>query len=585
MTDSGSYTPETIARRIKMAEALLADPKKPITHWAEGLNELAKGALGGYQMNQAERMEREGQSELARSLSDRLGIPAGDAPAAPKTGFQKIASLLGFGGNEGGGAASSISMDAPVAPIPTPAPAAPAQPAPSTGGRVYSNDEVSPLDPIPERMAQPRGIRNNNPLNIEAGKFTQGQPGFFGSDGRFARFETPEQGTQAANKLLDVYQNKHGLNTVNGIVGRWAPAADGNNVSAYAANVAKRLGIGPDDPIPPELRPQLIAAMGQHENGRPISNVAAALNAPPGQAPYKVAGAPVASPSPAEDPAALPPNSQPAGPQPLPAAQPAPVQPAIPAAPDAAKQQIAAMLNSKNPYVRQQGMAIAKKVLDEQLMSQFKQDFDIHHRPDGTVVATNKKNPSDMRVIAQPGAAQSTVDFEANKAGAVKKAEKQAERDIAAPDKRKQEELSGGIVVQDIDRAIAEMDKATLPTTGAVGAGLSNIGGTAARNVKALVDTVKANAGFAELAKMRAASPTGGALGAISDKETAMLQATIGNLEQSQGVAQFRDNLKRVKNVYMDIIHGPGNGPREKLSFDEKKGGSTTKTGVKWSVE
>jgi hypothetical protein len=119
-------------------------------------------------------------------------------------------------------------------------------------------------------MSQPRGIRNNNPLNIEAGNFTQGQPGFAGSDGRFAKFASMDQGVGAANKLLDVYQNKHGLNTVAGIVGRWAPSSDGNNVSSYAANVSKQLGIDPNAPIPPEMRQQLIAAMGQHENGRPV---------------------------------------------------------------------------------------------------------------------------------------------------------------------------------------------------------------------------------------------------------------------------------------------------------------------------
>lgn len=143
--------------------------------------------------------------------------------------------------------------------------------------------------PAPARstpdMSQPRGIRNNNPLNIEAGGFTQSQPGYSGSDGRFARFETPEAGVGAANKLLDIYQNKHGLNTVAGIVGRWAPSSDGNNVSAYASNVAKQLGVDPNAPIPPEMRPQLIAAMGQHENGRPISMP---------QQPYQVAGPAVA---------------------------------------------------------------------------------------------------------------------------------------------------------------------------------------------------------------------------------------------------------------------------------------------------
>ncbi len=157
----------------------------------------------------------------------------------------------------------------------------------------------------------PRGYRNNNPLNIEAGNFTQGQPGFNGSDGRFAKFASMDQGAAAASKLLDVYQNKHGLNTVNGILNRWAPPSDGNNVSAYAANVSKQLGIDPNTPVPPEMRQQLIAAMAQHENGRPMPRSSAA--------PQQSVAMALQQP---DDGAALPPGAQPAqgqspfGPQP-----------------------------------------------------------------------------------------------------------------------------------------------------------------------------------------------------------------------------------------------------------------------------
>lgn len=212
MADSGTYTPETLARRYKMAEQLLAP--QPIRHWAEGLNELAKGALGGYQLKRTEDMEKQARADAVAQALGALGAV-------------------------------------------TPSPAATSAPS-------------SPTSILPTDASLPRGIRNNNPLNIEAGSFTQGQPGFSGSDGRFARFDTPEAGIGAANKLLDIYQNKYGLNTPAGIIGRWAPAGDGNNVSAYASAVAKQLGISPNDPVPPEMRPQLIAAMGQHENGRPI---------------------------------------------------------------------------------------------------------------------------------------------------------------------------------------------------------------------------------------------------------------------------------------------------------------------------
>jgi hypothetical protein len=188
---------------------------------------------------------------------------------------------------------------------------------------------------------------------------------------------------------------------------------------------------------------------------------------------------------------------------------------------------------------------------------------------DGSVVAVNKNDPNDVKFIEPKGGSRRLVDFEAAKKYATTKSEADAKRDVAKPDQDKQQQKVASIVIQDIDRALKEMDNATLPTTGAAGAALSHIGGTAARNVAALVDTVKANAGFEEITKMRQASPTGAALGNVTEKELALLQATVGNLEQSQTETQFRDNLRRVKNTYLDIIHGPGNGPREKLQFEQ----------------
>lgn len=119
-------------------------------------------------------------------------------------------------------------------------------------------------------MSQPRGLRNNNPLNIEAGAFTKSMPGFKGSDGRFAVFESPDQGIAAADALLMRYAGD-GRNTPARIIEKWAPAGDGNNVSAYAGSVAKALGIGPNDPIPmedPAARRALIDAMSAVENGK-----------------------------------------------------------------------------------------------------------------------------------------------------------------------------------------------------------------------------------------------------------------------------------------------------------------------------
>lgn len=119
--------------------------------------------------------------------------------------------------------------------------------------------------------SEPRGIRNNNPLNIEAGRFTQSSPGFQGSDGRFARFASPEQGIAAADRLLTTY-GQQGINTVAGVINKWAPPTE-NNSSSYAATVAKSIGVDPNAPInlsDPATRQKLIGAMAQVENGKPL---------------------------------------------------------------------------------------------------------------------------------------------------------------------------------------------------------------------------------------------------------------------------------------------------------------------------
>ena len=130
----------------------------------------------------------------------------------------------------------------------------------------------------------PRGIRNNNPLNLS---YLPGQ-GAMGSDGRFGVYKTMEAGVAAAERQLLRYQEVYKLNTVRGVVNRWAPPSE-NNTGAYVAAVSNRMGVYPDSPL--NLRDQatassLISAMAQQENGRSIDagaigrGVAQGLGAP-----------------------------------------------------------------------------------------------------------------------------------------------------------------------------------------------------------------------------------------------------------------------------------------------------------------
>lgn len=102
------------------------------------------------------------------------------------------------------------------------------------------------------------------------------------------------------------------------------------------------------------------------------------------------------------------------------------------------------------------------------------------------------------------------------------------------------------IVNSNIDKAIASIEENGRWVAG-YGSLLSGLPETEARNFQAVLDTVKANLGFGELQAMRDSSPTGGALGQVSEREIAFLQAIEGNLDTAQSPEQLLEVLKEIK--------------------------------------
>ncbi len=95
-------------------------------------------------------------------------------------------------------------------------------------------------------LKEPRGIRNNNPLNIRrSGDKWQGLRALQ-EDRAFCQFSTMEYGWRAAFVILcKTYYVKYKLRTIRDIVSRWAPANE-NNTAAYIRHVSDYTGIGPD---------------------------------------------------------------------------------------------------------------------------------------------------------------------------------------------------------------------------------------------------------------------------------------------------------------------------------------------------
>jgi len=113
---------------------------------------------------------------------------------------------------------------------------------------------------------------------------------------------------------------------------------------------------------------------------------------------------------------------------------------------------------------------------------------------------------------------------------------------------------TAGVVLTNIDEAQRVINESKLPTSGFVGSMLTKIPGTAATDVGALVNTIKANIGFDKLQAMRDASPTGGALGQVSNQEIDFLQSTLNNLTQNQSQEQFNKQLQILENQYLQTI-------------------------------
>lgn len=110
--------------------------------------------------------------------------------------------------------------------------------------------------------------------------------------------------------------------------------------------------------------------------------------------------------------------------------------------------------------------------------------------------------------------------------------------------------------IQDVEDNLAD-ETAVNPftrNTGFFGNIMKAVPGTPAHDTAASINTIEAAIGFDRLQAMRDASPTGGALGQVSEMELRQLNASLGSLRQSSSREQFAANLAQVKKHYMSTV-------------------------------
>ena len=117
------------------------------------------------------------------------------------------------------------------------------------------------------------GQRNNNYGNLRTNDPFEGKTGVNKS---YDTYETPEKGMRALARVLDTYSSKHGINTIDQLINRYAPASDntGGSHENYKKFLAQRLGVNPNDPIDVKgRRAELMDAIIRFENkNRPLAS-------------------------------------------------------------------------------------------------------------------------------------------------------------------------------------------------------------------------------------------------------------------------------------------------------------------------
>ena len=131
-----------------------------------------------------------------------------------------------------------------------------------------------------------------------------------------------------------------------------------------------------------------------------------------------------------------------------------------------------------------------------------------------------------------------------------------SDAESAQTKKNKADAFKAAGIINTIDTALSQVGGNTAGLGGVI---MKKLAGSEAVDLEANLETIQANLGFDQLQAMRDASPTGGALGQVSERELIALQSTVASLKQEQSPEQLRANVEKVKKHYqnwLDTLNG-----------------------------
>jgi len=167
------------------------------------------------------------------------------------------------------------------------------------------------------------------------------------------------------------------------------------------------------------------------------------------------------------------------------------------------------------------------------------------------------------------------IPTKAEQAASQKSAEQAAEFNspeaVAKREKAKEfKQTMGNVVLNKIDDVMGRVGNLSAGFGGSV---LDVVPGTDAYDLKADLETIRANFGFDRLQAMRDMSPTGGALGQVAVQELSALQASVANLDNAQSPSQLKANLKKAKQHYENWLNTLEEDPNKKQIIQSGEAG------------
>ena len=216
------------------------------------------------------------RSDMRKRYEGREGQPQGTvAQQIVNPQPQGIASMMPQQAAPQGGPMQQPMQPPMQQPMQQLAGAPTGQPMPPQTMGMYGGGIVSMLEgrkaTFPMNEVPPQssiiGQRINNPFNIR--QANQGFVGESGDESGFVSFDDPMYGVRAADRVLSTYGRDYGINSIRGLLNRYAPPEDDNDTESYISYVSNKLGVDPDAEIDlsnPEVRSQVLSPIAMFES-------------------------------------------------------------------------------------------------------------------------------------------------------------------------------------------------------------------------------------------------------------------------------------------------------------------------------